>query len=246
MINLRIMLPEGEQKFREYIHNLKIDPSTPRPDLNNMPFSKEFSPLIPIDETGQFNSKLEFAEYLQNCFDQAGLRREEVLPRNGLWTWLAYIWFDQLAPITNPATAERVIKEDAKYICSSDYRDYYRHLVSGPYSIYSLHGAENSRIFLYSRVNEHNDFIEQFASRQFIISHKNIVEAIYRLYFDSKKRQPKEGAQTRTRPGNIRRFVRVIQQFELTYDIYTMSADSILDLLPPEFDEWKNRRAQVQ
>jgi len=238
-MNLRVMLPEGEQKFREYIHNLKTEPSTPRPDLNNKPFSEEFSPVVSIDEGKQFNSKMELAKYLQNCFAGAGLKRENVLPRNGLWTWLAYVWFDQLAPITNPATDERDIKEDAKYICSSDYRDYYRHLVSGPYSIYSLHDADNSNIFLYSPVNEHNDFIEQFASRQFIISHKNIVEAIHRLYFDSQRGQPKRGAQTRRKPGNIRRFVSVIQQFELTYDIYTMSAESILNLLPPEFNDWK-------
>jgi hypothetical protein len=242
MMNLRIMLQEGEQKFKEYIHNLRANPHYQRPDLNTEPFSKEFSPVISIDKTRQFNSKMELAEYLQSCFEGAGLKREDVLPLNGLWTWLAYIWFDQLAPITNPATGERVIREDAKYICSSDYRDYYRHLVSGPYSIYSLHGADNSNIFLYSRVNEHNDFIEQFASRQFIISHKNIVEAIHRLYFDCQRRQPKKGAQSRKKLGNIRRFVSVIQQFELTYDIYTMSADSILKLLPSEFDEWKHSR----
>jgi hypothetical protein len=240
MMNLRIMLQEGEQKFREYIHNLKTNPLCQRPDLNTEPFSKRFSPVISIDETRQFNSRMELAEYLQNCFAGAGLKREDVLPLNGLWTWLAYIWFDQLAPITNPATAQRDIKEDAKYICSSDYRDYYRHFISGPYSIYSLQGADNSRIFLYSPVNVLNDFIEQPAARQFIISHKNIVEAIHRLYFDFQGGQPKKrGAQSRTRPGNIRRFVKVIQQFELTYDIYSMSAEKILNLLPPEFDGWK-------
>jgi hypothetical protein len=233
------MYPEGEQKFREYIHVLRTDPLSQRPDLNSEPFSYEFSHVVSIDETGQFISKMKLAEYLQNCFTGANLNREDVLTVNGLWTWLAYIWFDQLAPKTNDDRASRDIKEDAKYICSSDYRDYYRHLISGPYSIYSLHGAENSNIFLYSSVNEHNDFVEQFASRQFIISHKNIVEAIRRLYFDSQRGQPKRGAQTRTKPGNIRRFVSVIQQFELTYDIYTMSADSILNLLPFEFDNWK-------
>jgi len=239
MMNLRLMLPEGEHKFREYIHNLKTNSLFQRPELNNEPFSKEFSASVSIDEKKQFNSKMELAEYLQNCFSAADLKREDVLPRNGLWTWLAYVWFDQLAPITNPATSERNLKEDAKYLCSSDYRNYYRHLVSGPYSIYSLNGADNSNIFLYSRVNEHNDFVEQFASRQFIISHKNIIEAIRRLYFDSQRGQPKRGAQSRTRQGNIRRFVSVIQQFELTYDIYTMPADIILNLLPPEFNDWK-------
>jgi hypothetical protein len=238
-MNLRIMLPEGEQKFREYIHNLNTYPSCPRPDLNSEHFSQEFSPWGSIDDRKAFNSKMELAEYLQNCFTYSGLKREDVLPRNGLWTWLAYIWFDQFAPIRDPATGERDIKEDAKYICSSEYRDYYRHLVSGPYSIYSLHGADNSRIFLYSRVYEHNDFIEQLASRQFIISHANIVEAITGLYLSSDNNKPKGGAQSRKRPGNIRRFVSIIQQFELTYDIYSMPSGRILALLPDEFDEWK-------
>jgi len=239
-MSLRLMLPEGEQRFREYIHNLKTNFFCQRPDLNVKPFSEEFSVIsISIDETRRFNSKLELAEYLQRCFTDAGLNRENVLQLNGLWTWLAYVWFDQLAPITNPATAKRAMKADARYICSSDYRDYYRHLVSGPYSIYSLHGADNSNIFLYSCVSEYDDFVEQFASRQYIISRKNIVEAIHRLYFNSQEGRPKRGAQSREKPGNIRRLVKVIQQFELTYDIYTMSADSILELLPPEFNEWK-------
>jgi len=242
MMNLRVMLPEGERKFREYIHNMRTNPRYQYPELSNEPFSKEFLRVISIDEKKHFESKMELAEYLHNCFKVANLKREDALQQNGLWTWLAYVWFDQLAPITNSATGERNIKEDAKYICSSDYRDYYRHLVSGPYSIYSLHGTENSRIFLYSRVYEHNDFIEQFASRQFIISHKNIVEAIRTLYFDCQKGKPKKGAQSITKPGNIRRFVSVIQQFELTYDIYTISPERILDLLPDEFKNWKSEK----
>jgi len=240
MIELRIMLKKGELKFREYIHNLKKNPNHSFPDLNCAPFSEKFSPVISIDETIKFNSKLKLAEYLHNCFSGANLKREDILQINGLWTWLAYIWFDQLAPIKDNTTAERDIKEDSKYICSSDYRDYYRHLVLGPYSIYSLHGANNSCIFLWSKINEHNDFIEQFASRQFIISHKNIVEAIHKLYFDIQKGQPKKGSQSRTKRGNIRRFVSIIQQLELTFDIYTMSSDRIIELLPYEFNDWKS------
>jgi len=235
-MHLRIMLQEGVQKFAQYINDLKINPSLQRPDLNSEPSSEKFSTEIPVDETKVFNSKIELAEYLHACFTSKSLKREDVLPLNGIWTWLAYIWFDQFAP---SRAGTREIKEDAKYLCSSDYRDYYRHFVAGPYSIYSLHGHDNSRIFLYSSVNQHNDFIEQFASRQFIISHRNIVEAISRLYFDYQKGQPKTGAQSRTRPGNIRRFVSVIQQFELTYDIYTMDPARILELLPDEFNHWK-------
>lgn len=238
MIMTRIMSQDGENRFREYIRSLRQNPSTPCPDLNSEPYSREFSPHILVDERRVFNSKLDLAEYIKACFDGEGITRESILGENGLWTWLAYIWFDRLAPVNN--NGARDIKEDAKYICSSDYRDYYRHFIAGPYSIYSLHGSEGSRIFLSSPVHEHNDFIEQFASRQFIISHRNIVDAISRLYFDNTRLMPKRGAQSRERKGNIRRFVKVIQQLELTYDIYSLTPEQILDLLPEEFAEWKS------
>ncbi len=237
------MLPEGESRFREYIHELRQNPAASRPDLNRQPYSQEFSPRLSIDETRIFRTKMELAEYIDICFTHAGLNREDVLGRNDLWTWLAYIWLDQLAPTRDDGS--RDIKEDAKYICSLDYRDYYRHFVAGPYYIYSRHGRENSRIFLYSPVYEHNDFIEQCASRQFIIAYENIVACINRLYFDPRIASPRKGAQSRKRPGNIRRFVKVIQQLELTFDIYDMEPDQILGLLPAEFNEWiigKQRR----
>lgn len=237
MIPARIMLPEGENEFRKYLQALRQNPSIPCPDMNTEPFSREFPVELSIDETATFNTKMELAEYLAGRFNNAGIKREGILKENGLWTWLAYVWFDQLAPLRKNGT--RDIKEEAKYICSSDYRDYYRHFIAGPYSIYSLHSRENSRIFLYSPVYEHNDFIEQLASRQFIISHQNIVRTVTELYLDASRGFPKRGAQSRNRKGNIRRFVSIIQQFELTYDIYSMSPEQILNLLPEEFNEWK-------
>lgn len=239
MIPARIMLPEGENRFRMYINELRQNPMTLRPDLNNPPYSKEFSPRVLFDETRTFNTKMELAEYLHTVFTGVGIHRQNLIGKNGLWTWLAYTWFDQLAPVKD---GSRIIREEAKYICSSDYRDYYRHLIAGPYIIYSLHGSENSLLFLYSPIHEHNDFIEQFASRQFIISHRNIIEAVTKLYLDAGTGKPKVGAQSRNRGGNIRRFVKIIQQFELTYDIYSMSSQQILNLLPHEFDEWRQNQ----
>jgi len=53
------------------------------------------------------------------------------------------------------------------------------------------------------------------------------------------------GMQARVRagqPGTLRRFVRLLQQLDLTYDIYGMSGSAIVDLLPPEFDSWRGQR----
>jgi len=239
MIPLRIMLFEGEGEFRNYINRIRDNPFTPRPDLDNPPYSQEFSPRVMVDELHTFQSKMEMAEYLDRTFTQSGVRREDVIGKDGLWTWLAYLWFDRLAPV-NPKTGKRDVKGLERYIYNPGFRRYYRHYVRTPYEIYSLYKDNSSvRILLYSPVYKHNDFIEQVASRQFIISHPNLIEALFILYFDRASGRPKRGAQSRRRAGNIHRFVKVIQQFELTYDIYSLSAQEIIDLLPEEFAAWK-------
>jgi hypothetical protein len=62
------------------------------------------------------------------------------------------------------------------------------------------------------------------------------------LYFDYKKNKPKFGAIPKNKPGTLYRFIDVIQQLDLNYDLYSMSRDEILDLLPQEFNKWKDYR----
>lgn len=236
MIALRVLTEEGVQKFRDYIQSVKNNPEQICPDLNTEAFSQEFTPKVEIDENISFSTRMDLAKYLVERFENAGIRREDVIGRGkeGLWSWLAYIWFDR---ITDGKTK---IRETARYICSSDYTDYYRHYVAASYYISSLLGESNSRLFLHSPSHEHNDFIEQFASRQYIISYPDLVETAHTLYWDISRNSPKRGAQSREKTGNHRRFVKMIGQLELTYDIYSMRPDEILRLLPAEFDEWKN------
>ncbi|MFO7599969.1 MAG: hypothetical protein R6X27_09205 [Candidatus Desulfacyla sp.] len=41
-------------------------------------------------------------------------------------------------------------------------------------------------------------------------------------------------------PGTLYRFIDVVQQLDLTYDLYSMTGEQILQLLPNEFDRWRN------
>ena len=43
-------------------------------------------------------------------------------------------------------------------------------------------------------------------------------------------------------PGTFYRFIGIIQQLDLNYDLYSMSGNEILDLLPPEFNKWKGQK----
>jgi len=126
-------------------------------------------------------------------------------------------------------------------VLSDDYRKYYRHLLAGPCRLLQVHGTY-SRVFLYGPLTQHGDFSEQLASRTERVSNRALIEAVDALYFDSDAEgggRPKRGALTRTRAGNLRRLVAVMDQFDLTYDLYAMSSQQILDLLPKEFSPWQ-------
>jgi len=238
VINLRKFNKDGCKKFIECIIKMKSTELFELPDLNNDKFSQKYENRFMIDENRSFNSRLEFGEYLFNCFRNNNLDRKKVIGESNLWTWLAYIYFDGICPLDK--NQKRHVKEIARYVCSSDYRNYYRHYIVSSYDIYSIHGKESSKLFLYTPLYIHNDFIEQIASRQYLISNKNIVEVANILYWDNDLKHPKKGSQSRKRNGNLRRFVKIIGQLELTYDVYSMAPEEIIELLPKEFDIWKN------
>lgn len=235
MIALRIFTEEGIEMFHKYIQEVKNNPRAVKPELNSDSYSRRFDTIIRIDENRKFSNRFEMAKYLFSMFDKIKIDGAKIINERNLWTWIAYVWFDQICPLKN---GERKVRETGKYICSSDYTDYYRHLIAFTYDVFCIHG-DNSRIFLYSPVNEHNDFIEQLASRQKIISSVKLIETVTKLYLDSKSGFPKKGAQSRNRPGNVRRLISVFDQLELTYDIRNIDSNKIVKMLPKEFDGWK-------
>jgi hypothetical protein len=238
MIALRHFTEKGVEEFKNYIQQVRQNPNAQRPDLNNPPYSEEFIPRVEVDELPGFRTRLEIAEYLDSRFRNVRVSSEQIIGEHGIWTWLAYLWFDLLCSLSPNGT--RSVREDARYICSRDYTDYYRHYIAAAYDIYTIHGSENSRLFLCCPVNVHNDFVEQLSARQFIISHRNIIKVAHDLYWDRNNNLPRRGAQSRNRPGNLRRFIKFIQQIELTYNVFYMDAAEILQLLPSEFNRWRN------
>jgi hypothetical protein len=61
------------------------------------------------------------------------------------------------------------------------------------------------------------------------------------MYYDPGKANAKRGAySSKRKPGTLLRFIDVVQQLDLTYDLYGMAGDQVLDLLPQEFDDWRN------
>jgi hypothetical protein len=237
MTNLRYLTPNGIKKFEQFITNLRQNNSElfELSELDHSPWSSEFEPEIEVEQK-IFTTRTEMGQYLVELFIKADIKIEELIYNKSLWSWLAAYWFNSICPKQKDGT--RKVRETARYLCSLDWRDYYRHLVSATWFTYMQHG-KNSRLCLHSPPYVHNDFMEQLASKQSIVSGKSIFEVADKLYWDIQTRRPKINASNRNFPGNLRRFISVIWQLELTYDVYSISAEKIIELLPVEFVQWK-------
>lgn len=233
MTELRLLNEQGIERFREFLDSGAMG-EPPYAILRDPGTSISFASDLQVDQR-VFTSKLEAARYLAKLLTD--LNPADVDHNKGLWTWLALLYFKQLCP-TEP-DGSREVGEQYRYILSNDYRHYYRNLLAGPYSIFKLHG-EKARVILHPPVHRHGDFAEQLASRQEFITNRGLLEVADTLYYDPQANTPKPGATNRRRPGNVRRLVMLVQQLDLTYDLYGMSAQQILALLPPEFNAWRS------
>jgi len=239
MEKLRVLTTKGTEEFIDYINQVRQDPSLTPPieKLSHYPYSKEFVPSLEI-EIVTFTNRMDFGKYLAKIFDSDVLLRTEIASIAGLWSWLALLWFDILCP--KDAYGNRKVREASRYVCSTDYTDFYRHLVASTWDIYSTYG-EKARLFLHSHLYEHNDFIEQLASRMKIFTNRSLIEVFDRLYWDNSSESPKKGAQSKNKAGSFRRLISFIKQIDLTYDLHSMSAENILELLPIEYNYWKSK-----
>lgn len=234
MTQLKVLTDDGINEFRNFLIELKDNPALNKPDLSGNKYSENFQPEITVNENKRFSSRMELAEYLSQKFNDAGVKSQYVITNDKLWTWLTYLWFDQICP---RECGIRKVREIAKYICSTDYRKYYRHFIASTFRIYSTLGKENSLLFLTCPVNYHGEIIEQLASRQEIISNPNLIKAAHILYWDNDSKKTKRGASGKNK-GTPRRLPKVFGQIELTYDIFSMKPDEIVKILPKEFEVW--------
>jgi hypothetical protein len=234
MTKVRTLNTRGIAQFREFLQQIRDGAEfRANPARCSMPTIRAAAlPRTIVLEPRTFANKFAAAEYLSDVFAEGAASAEDV----GLWSWLALFYFDQLSPVA--ADGHRRPREDYHYIPSDSGWHKQRHLLAGPYTLFSLHGA-NARLLLHPPVHQHGAFIYDLGFRRDLITNKGLIEAIDLLYWDEKRARPKRGATTTSRPGNLRRLITVVQQLDFNYDLYGMRAEEILQLLPREFDGWK-------
>lgn len=234
---VRRLTEAGIEQFRQYLRsltegNLGVPPHA---ILTDAEASEPFAPVRFLEHR-IYATRLDAARELATVFGGVPSLEDDV----GLWSWLSLFYFDQLCPARPDGT--RSPGRDYRHILEPGYPHGHRHLLEGAVLVYRLHG-EKGLLLLSSKLHEESAFHHEIASRQAFVSNRSIIEAVNMLYLDERTGRAKRGAQdTRRGPGTLRRFVDVVQQLDVNYDLYSMTAEAIVDLLPDEFAEWKPRR----
>ncbi len=187
-------------------------------------------------EAREFSNRFAAAKYLDERLTDV----DQVEHDTGLWAWLALFYFEQLC--RTGRDGEYRPGELARWIPENDnYRKYYRHLLRGPFSIFRIHRDEPARAMalLCGPIKEPGDVVEQLAARQELITNGAVVGAATALYYDEKGNALKRGAAGRGL-GSARRLADLLNQLDVTWDLYGMASEDILGLLPAEFGKFRS------
>ncbi len=203
--------------------------------LNSSSFSRSFINRYNIDESQNYNNRLELGRYLYELFEDVD--NKMLIANVGFWTWLTALLFDKISP--KDSNSKRKLGEIERYILNPELNKFYKHSVYSSWRFYSLY-KEKSKIFLKSDLNIINQFSVQISLNLNILSNPEVLDVLYLLYWDYGNDNFKRGFASENNPGNVRRFPTVFNQLSLTYDLHSSVAEKIIELLPEEFDRWKN------
>jgi len=236
-MNLRRLNEQGIFQFSRFLDSVAGNDPWRYPEelLTDPKMTEKTVPAVEI-ERRILGNRFVAAQYLFNLFKKAGMGNVE--RDRGLWAWLSLFYFNELCP--EDRDGRRRPGEIARWVPDPLSWRYYRHLLAGPYRIYAAHQdkPERAMLVLQGPLHKPGDIVEQFAARQEVITNRGIMEAASILYYDRDGGGPKRGAASKDGKGTVRRFMDILNQFDVTWDLYSLEAPDVLRMLPEEFSRF--------
>ena len=242
-MNLRRFNTDGINSFATYRARLALEPNLPPPvqTLEDPALTEEIAGEIEVPKRS-FATRLEVGRFLNELLESSGIALPE--RDRGLWTWLTLFYFDEVCP--EDGNGHRKTHNDAARLLPilDNHQRFYRHLLLGPFLGARAHRDNPDRAIamLCNPVWQPGEIAEQLASRKELVTNRGIVELAAKLYYDSARKTFKTGAGSKTR-GAPRRLADLLNQLDLTFYLYGMSADELGALLPKEFDRFRSATA---
>lgn len=236
-MNLSRFNVEGIEAFRKFLDSLRTNPllTPPFELLTDSSYSNEIA-RVEVHSIN-FKTRLAAGEWLLTTLDHpdiSGLAKDI-----GLWSWLSLLHFNSVCP-ADPK-GERHPGHLARHIPEvTNFQRYYRHLLLGPWSIVRAYrdAPETALCVLCQPLDSPGDIVEQLASRVERITNRALISAATKLYVDPITHLPRRGSGGKSQ-GGPRRLTTVCDQYDVTYDLYTINADELIGMLPKEFNRFR-------
>jgi hypothetical protein len=165
-----------------------------------------------------------------------------LLHRRGVWAWLTFVLRDSLFPKSRSGVRE--FKEVHRWYPSdpNDWQKAQRHLVRMPVLLlFSL--GKNADHLLAGPPSVLPEIREQLTSQQDMFA-PSFQAAARALYFDEAQQGLKRGSGSKG-AGSPRRLATVRRQLDVTWDLYEVPPERLVQMLPKDFDRFKPSRDRV-
>jgi len=240
-MQIRRFNDRGIDQFQSMLSAIRKCPTT-KPDWSlceDIRFTDRNLPPIYIDRPG-FATKRDAAVYLRRLLEPITDRQLE--RDGGLWTWLSLYFLDDICPLDK--NGERRVLNDYHYIYfPTNMRWHYRHLLSISWRIL-LRAAPYDRLFLDTPINSLQSVVENTVRNLYLTRIPCIYMVLERLYLDPSTGKVKPRAiGPHVFEGDLSyRLPRKLRQLEKTFDLHSLSADQLFELLGSEFTPWLEGR----
>lgn len=186
----------------------------------------------------QLTNRQEAGRLLLEWIERAEIERPE--SDAGLWTWLSLLLFDSACP--SDGNGARKPGKYNRHIAEVDnWQKRHRHLLLSPFLVYRAHRDKPERALavLCQKIAKPGNIVTEFTERQEYWSNRSVLEAATMLYYDPAKGRDRVGAQSKSK-GSARRFANLLNQLDLNWYLYGMTAAELIAFLPEkEFSRFR-------
>ena len=237
MTRARRLTPVGIGAARQFLADVRDNPSADALPPDELLFDSIHTENLrdaPNLTRTTLTTRRDAADYLSGNLAPI---QHSIADDAGLWSWLGMYLFAETAPRDRDGVLTISPLDETFVVHSGETRSYqrrYRHYLWSAWRLQREHG-EYADFLLDERLNTLGDIADRVFSSSRIFNAGGIVQLILSLYTDGHRLKRGFGRG----PGGLRHLIRVLDQFERTFDVYGMPASALLDLLPSEFDPWR-------
>ena len=236
MTALRQLTDIGIERARDVLEEMRTSPA-PVDAPHALLFDSLYSqPLVdaPELEARRFETRRDAAEYLAPLLAPIVHRAAD---HAGIWSWLGMFYLrgtlwdqhDRMRPRNWPETTAFIFDRSGR-----SWQRRYRHYLWSSWRLHQAHG-ERAAYLLDRDLSEFSNLTSRALGYSRVFNSVGIVPLMLMLYTAGGSQKPRH----RHGRGGLEHLIRVIDQLERTHDIYGMTVNQLLNILPPDFDHWK-------